>query len=224
MVDSARAIAANEMKEQGYEATLDKFWPLVDSQAVINRHSPSKKGKEKEQEEDIQVEEPEQWQTRSPWKASEDASNARMAALEKTQESTTSIVASLSNELSKTRVECSEVLIKAKEAIEGSKRAVNALVKHLKALDEEIEAYAKIVENNEHAASYLGAQVKNISEHITKLTNRTREPNESHAENPSRYREEDERTGKRSQSQQRRTEGSAHEETEGGERVRTSPS
>ena len=93
--------AANEMKEQGNETALDKFWPLVDSQAVINKHSPTKKGKEKAQEEGIQVEEQEQWQTRSPWKANEDASNARMAALEKTQESTTSIVASLSSELSK---------------------------------------------------------------------------------------------------------------------------
>jgi len=165
------SIAANEMKEQGNEMALDKFWPLVDSQAVINKHSPTKKGKEKAQEEDIQVEEQEQWQTRSPWKANEDASNARMAALEKTQESTTSIVASLSSELSKARVECSEVLIKAKEAIEGSKRAVDALVKHLKALDEEIEAYDKIVKNNEQAANYLGVQVKTISEHISQLKN-----------------------------------------------------
>ena len=49
--------AANEMKEQGNEMALDKFWPLVDSQAVINKHSPTKKGKEKAQEEDIKVEE-----------------------------------------------------------------------------------------------------------------------------------------------------------------------
>ena len=53
-------IAANEMKEQGNETALDKFWPLVDSQAVINKHSPTKKGKEKAQEEDIKVEEQEQ--------------------------------------------------------------------------------------------------------------------------------------------------------------------
>ena len=60
---------------------------------------------------------------------------------------------------------------KPSEAIEDSKRAVNALVKHLAALDVEIEAYVKIVENSEHAASYLGSQVKNITEHITNLTN-----------------------------------------------------
>ena len=44
-------------------------------------------------------------------------------------------------------------------------------MKHLKALDEEIEAYDKIVKNNEQAANYLGVQVKTISEHISKLKN-----------------------------------------------------
>jgi hypothetical protein len=57
-------------------------------------------------------------------------------------------------------MECSEVLIIANAAIEDSRRAVNALVKHLEALDDEIEAYEKIVENSDSAASYLGSQVK----------------------------------------------------------------
>jgi hypothetical protein len=99
------------------------------------------------------VEEQDQWQTRPAWKANEDASNARLASLERAHESTTTLVSSLSHELSKTRMECSEVLVKANEAIEDSKRAVNALVKHLAALDEEIEAYVKIVENSEQAAN-----------------------------------------------------------------------
>jgi hypothetical protein len=44
-------------------------------------------------------------------------------------------------------------------------------VKHLAALDVEIEAYVKIVENSEQAANYLGSQVKSITVHISKLTN-----------------------------------------------------
>jgi hypothetical protein len=44
-------------------------------------------------------------------------------------------------------------------------------VKHLAAPDEEIEAYEKVVENSDSAASYLGSQVKKIEEQITKLTN-----------------------------------------------------
>ena len=120
--------AANEMKRQGNGTALDKFWPQVDSQAVINLHSPTKNGKEKAQEEDIQVEEQDQWQTRNTvCQANEDASNARMASLEKAHESTTTLVSALSDELSKTRVECSEVLIKAKRSHrrleKGSQRA-----------------------------------------------------------------------------------------------------
>jgi hypothetical protein len=40
-------------------------------------------------------------------------------------------------------------------------------VKHLAALDEEIEAFEKIVTNNESAASYLETQVKKIAKYIT---------------------------------------------------------
>ena len=76
------AEAANEMKRQGNGTALDKFWPQVDSQAVINIHSPSKNGKEKAQEEDITVEEQDQWQTQSTqWQANDDVSNARMTSL-----------------------------------------------------------------------------------------------------------------------------------------------
>jgi hypothetical protein len=37
----AWAEAANELKEQGRGAILDGFWPQIDSQEVINKHSPS---------------------------------------------------------------------------------------------------------------------------------------------------------------------------------------
>jgi chromosome segregation ATPase len=169
--------AANEMKRQGNGTALDKFWPQVDSQAVINLHSPTKKGKEKAiflgVEESIQVEEQEEWQIRTPWKANEDStiSNARMEALEKTQQSTTTIVESLSTELSKTRMECNEVLVKAKEAIDSSKRAVDALLQHLQALDKEIKAYDKTVKDSEQATNYLGGQVQNIAGQISQLKN-----------------------------------------------------
>ena len=44
-------------------------------------------------------------------------------------------------------------------------------MKHLAALDEEIEAYVKIEANSESAAKYLEAQVKKIADYIAKLTN-----------------------------------------------------
>jgi len=173
----AWSIAANVMKDQGNDLDLNKFWPLVNSQAIINLHSPNKKGKEKAVflgiEESIQVEEQEEWQIRTPWKANEDStiSNARMEALEKSQQSTTTIVESLSTELSKTRMECNEVLVKAKEAIDSSKRAVDALLQHLQALDKEIKAYDKTVKDSEQATKYLGGQVQNIAGQISQLEN-----------------------------------------------------
>ena len=94
-----------------------------------------------------------------------------MEALEKTQQSTTTIVESLSTELSKTRVECNEVLVKAKEAIDSSKRAVDALLQHLQALDKEIKAYDKTVKDSEQATNYLGGQVQNIAGQISQLKN-----------------------------------------------------
>ena len=173
----AWSIAANVMKDQGNDLDLNKFWPLVNSQAIINLHSPKKIGKEKTVflgiEESVRVEEEEDWQTRTPWKANEDStiSNARMEALEKTQQSTTTIVESLSTELSKTRMECNEVLVKAKEAIDSSKRAVDALLQHLQALDKEIKAYDKTVKDSEQATNYLGGQVQNIAGQISQLKN-----------------------------------------------------
>ena len=80
-------------------------------------------------------------------------------------------VTTLTDALGKTRMECNKVLVKANIAIEDSNRAANALVKHLAALDEEIEAFENIVSNSESAASYLETQVKRIAEYIAKLTN-----------------------------------------------------
>jgi hypothetical protein len=149
----AWAEAANELKRQGNGAILDGFWPQVDSQVVINKHSPSKNGEKKAQDEDVEVKEPESWITDTPVKTNV-VSDERMASLEKAQVNTSTLVTTLSEALSKTRMECGEVLVIANAAIEDSRRAVNALVKHLAALDDEIEAYEKIVENSDSAASY----------------------------------------------------------------------
>ena len=74
--------------------------------------------------------------------------------IEKAQAEQSTLVTTLTDALGKTRMECNKVLVKANIAIEDSNRAANALVKHLAALDEEIEAYEKIVENSDSAASY----------------------------------------------------------------------
>ena len=102
---------------------------------------------------------------------SNDEQDERMASIEKAQENTSTLVTTLTEAPGKTRMECSKVLGIANTAIEDPRRAVNVLVRHLAALDEEIEAYEKIVENSETAASYLDAQVKKIAEQIAKLTN-----------------------------------------------------
>jgi hypothetical protein len=116
------------------------------------------------------VEEQDTWMIQTPVKSS-DEQDERLASIEKAQADTSTLVTTLTDALGKTRMECSKVLVKANIAIEDSRRAVNALVKHLAALDEEIVAYEKIVENSESAASYLEAQVKKIAEHIAKLSN-----------------------------------------------------
>jgi hypothetical protein len=169
----AWAEAANELKKQGKGAILDGFWPQVDSPEVINKHSPSKKksGKMKARDQDVEVlEEQETWMTQTPVK-SNDEQDERMASIEKAQANTSTLVTTLTEALGKTRMECSKVLVIANTAIGDPRRAVNALVKHLAALDEEIEAYEKVVENSETAASYLEAQVKKIAEQIAKLSN-----------------------------------------------------
>ena len=102
---------------------------------------------------------------------SSDEQDERLASIEKAQADTSTLVTTLTDALGKTRMECSKVLVKANTAIEDSRRAVNALVKHLAALDEEIEAFEKIVTNNESAASYLETQVKKIADYIATLTN-----------------------------------------------------
>jgi molecular chaperone DnaK (HSP70) len=122
-------------------------------------------------------------------------------------------------------MECSEVLIKAKEAIEDSKRAVNALVKHLKALDEEIEAYVKAVENSEHAASYLGSQVESISEHIADLTNVPETQMQAMMKilaDTEKKMKEHEKEAKANKEELK--EARTKRQKAGGERVRTSPS
>jgi hypothetical protein len=166
------AEAANELKEQGKSAILDGFWPQIDSQVAINKHSPSKKknGKKKAQEELIEVEEEETWKIKTPVKSS-DEQEKRLATTEKAQAEQSALATTLTDALDKTRVDCNKVLIKADIAIADSSRAANALMKQLAALDEEIEAYVKIVANSGSAAKYLEAQVKKIADYIAKLTN-----------------------------------------------------
>jgi hypothetical protein len=67
----AWAEAANEMKDQGKSAILDGFWPQIDSQEVISKHSPTKKKNDtkKAWEEVIEVEEQESWMTKTPVKS-----------------------------------------------------------------------------------------------------------------------------------------------------------
>jgi hypothetical protein len=167
----AWAKAANELKTQGKSKILDGFWPRIDSQDVISRHSPAKEKSDTKNapRKEIEVEEENEWKDQTPVKDPEQ--EKRLASIEKAQEAQTSLVCTLSEALSKTRVECSTVLAKASVAIADSNRAVNALSKHLAALDEEIEAFEKIVSNGESAAGYLEAQVNKIAEHIAKLTN-----------------------------------------------------
>jgi hypothetical protein len=159
------------MKEQDKGDVLEGFWPQVDSRDVIKRHSPTKQKIETKSAWDkAEVEEEEDWKIQSPEKTGTDQEE-RFATIEKTQAEQSTLVTTLTDALGRTRMECNKVLTKANIAIEDSNRAVNALMKHLAALDEEIEAFEKIVTSSESAAKYLEGQVKKIADHLAALTN-----------------------------------------------------
>jgi uncharacterized coiled-coil protein SlyX len=170
---------------------------------------------------EIEVEEEKDWEVQTPEKTGAEQEK-RIATIEKAQAVQTALVSTLTDALGKTRMECSTALAKASTAIEDSNRAANALSKHLAALDEEIEAFEKIVTNSESAASYLEAQVKKIADYIAKLTKRTGKRNGSYEENVGRNCGAAEKQRRRSQSRQSRADGGASEKTEGRTRVRTS--
>jgi hypothetical protein len=120
----AWAEAANELKEQGKSAVLDGFWPQIDSQVVINKHSPAKKksGKKKAQEEMIEVEEQEAWMTKTPEKSGAEQEK-RFANIEEAQAEQSALVTTPTDALGKTRMECNKVLVKANIAIEDPSKS-----------------------------------------------------------------------------------------------------
>ena len=128
----AWAEAANEMKDQGRSAVLDGFWPQIDSQEVISKHSPTKK---KKRHEESTGRGDRSGRTRNV--DDQNTSEIRRRTRKKiryhregTSRKSTSVT-TLTDALGKTRMECNKVLVKANIAIEDSNRAANALVKHL---------------------------------------------------------------------------------------------
>jgi uncharacterized coiled-coil protein SlyX len=107
------------MKEQGKSQILDGFWPQIDSQDVISKHSPAKEKSDtkKAREEVIEVEEEETWMAKTPVKSGAEQEK-RFATIEKAQAEQTALVSSLTDALGKTRMECNKVLVKANIAIE----------------------------------------------------------------------------------------------------------
>jgi hypothetical protein len=94
------AEAANEMKDQGRNEILDGFWPQIDCQDVISRHSPAKKKSDTKNAwgEEIEVEEEETWKVKTPVKTGTDQER-RFATIEKAQAEQSTLVTTLTDAL-----------------------------------------------------------------------------------------------------------------------------
>ena len=120
----AWAEAANEMKDQGKSVILDGFWPQIDSQDVISKHSPAKEKSDTKKAwvKETVMEEEKDWNTYTPEKTGAEQEK-RFATIEKAQAEQSTLVTTLTDALGKTRMECNKVLVKANIAIEDSSKS-----------------------------------------------------------------------------------------------------